>query len=211
MKHNNILPNVHLRKHWQRWVKTFFNQPGRKLRRLQARRERAKQIFPRPLQALRPVVASCTTRYAGKPRIGRGFTLDEVKEAGLSVKFARTVGIAVDHRRKNRSLESFQLNVRRLKAYREKLVLLPRTAGKIKKGNKQTIGDTATEADKQVQNTSRTVLPVRGVEVRQKAVKLTNDMKKFNAKATLKQEWSNQRNKGRREKRAKEQEAAAQK
>lgn len=207
VKHNNILPNVHLRKHWQRWVKTSFNQPGRKLRRLQARREKAQRIFPRPLQALRPVVASCTNRYAGKPRIGRGFTLDEVKEAGLSVKFARTVGISVDHRRKNRSLEAFQLNVRRLKAYREKLVLLPR--GKVaKKGGKMTIGDSDKKASELVQNTSATVLPVRGVVLRQKPVKLTEAMKKFDAHGTLKLEWANQKNAGVREKRAKEQQKA---
>jgi len=34
-----------------------------------------------------------------KVRTGRGFTFTELKEAGLSAKFARTVGIAVDHRR----------------------------------------------------------------------------------------------------------------
>ena len=35
-----------------------------------------------------------------KQRAGRGFTLEEVKAAGLSKKFARTIGIAVDHRRR---------------------------------------------------------------------------------------------------------------
>ena len=91
VKHNNILPNVHLRKHWQRWVKTFFDQAGRKRRRLEARKEKAARIFPRPLHSLRPVVASCSNRYAGRPRIGRGFTLDEVSAAGFSTKFAQTI------------------------------------------------------------------------------------------------------------------------
>ena len=36
-----------------------------------------------------------------KQRAGRGFTLEEVKAAGLSKKFARTVGISVDHRRRS--------------------------------------------------------------------------------------------------------------
>lgn len=205
VKHNNILPNVHLRKHWQRWVKTFFNQPGQKRRRLEARRAKAAKIFPRPLNNLRPVVQSCTNRYAGKPRIGRGFTLDELKKAGLSVQFARTIGITVDHRRKNRSLEAFQRNVQRLKAYKEKLVLLPKKAGQLKKASKdQTLADSNAEADKQTQNKAQTVLPITGVIKREKAVKISAPMKEFNPKATLKLEWANQKWAGKREKRAKD-------
>ena len=33
MKHNQQLPNAHLRKHWTRFVKTFYNQPAAKRRR----------------------------------------------------------------------------------------------------------------------------------------------------------------------------------
>jgi large subunit ribosomal protein L13e len=32
-----------------------------------------------------------------------GFTLQEIKAAGLGVQFARSIGISVDHRRKNTS------------------------------------------------------------------------------------------------------------
>lgn len=205
VKHNNILPNVHLRKHWQRWVKTFFNQAGRKNRRLQNRKAKAARIFPRPLQSLRPIVASCTNRYAGKPRIGRGFTLDELAKAGLSANFARTVGISVDHRRKSRTLDAFQKNVARLKAYKEKLVLLPRDGKTIKKAKKdQTIGDSEAKVDAQVQNTHPEVLAVRGVVLREKAVKVTAAQKTFNPKETLKTEWMNQKWAGKREKRAKD-------
>lgn len=35
------LPNTHLRKEWQRYVKTWFNQPARKQRRRLARQEKA--------------------------------------------------------------------------------------------------------------------------------------------------------------------------
>lgn len=204
VKHNNILPNVHLRKHWQRWVKTFFNQPGTKRRRLEARKEKAARIFPRPLHSLRPVVASCSTRYAGRPRIGRGFTLDEVTASGFSAAFARTVGISVDHRRKNRNTEAFKRNVARLQAYRQKLVLLPVHAGKPKKGSKTTFPDTDVKADTQTQNTHREVLPVRGVVLREKSVKISKEMKGFNPKATLKLEWVNQKWKGKRDKKAAE-------
>ena len=126
VKHNNVLPNVHLRKHWQRNVRVWLNQAGRKSRRLQARRARAASITPRPLDRLRPAVRCQTIRYNHRPRLGKGFTLAEIKAAGLSAQFARSVGIAVDHRRKNRSQEGFESNKARLTNYLSKLVLYPR-------------------------------------------------------------------------------------
>ena len=76
------------------------------------------QVAPRPLGKLRPVVSCPTYKYNLKQRAGRGFTLEEIKvfdsrlkvvinilvpqAAGLSKKFARTIGIAVDHRRRYR-------------------------------------------------------------------------------------------------------------
>lgn len=33
VKHNNVVPNGHFRKHWQNYVRTWFNQPARKTRR----------------------------------------------------------------------------------------------------------------------------------------------------------------------------------
>jgi len=33
VKHNNVIPNQHFKKKWQFRVKTWFNQPARKLRR----------------------------------------------------------------------------------------------------------------------------------------------------------------------------------
>lgn len=33
VKHNNVVPNGHFKKHWQNYVKTSFNQPARKTRR----------------------------------------------------------------------------------------------------------------------------------------------------------------------------------
>ena len=57
----------------------------------------------------------------------KGFTLAEIKAAGLGVQFARSVGISVDHRRKNRNQESLDLNKNRLLNYVNKLVLFPRS------------------------------------------------------------------------------------
>ena len=75
VKHNNVIPNVHLRKHWQTNVRVWLNQAARKSRRLQARRVRAATIAPRPLDSLRPVVRCTTIRYNHRVRNGRGFTL----------------------------------------------------------------------------------------------------------------------------------------
>merc|ERR1711935_1076580 len=102
---NNVIPNNHFKKDWQKYVRTWFNQPARKVRRRKARALKAKNTFPRPVAgALRPAVHSQTIRYNMKVRAGRGFTLDELKEAKIPAKLAPTIGIAVDHRRKNKSL-----------------------------------------------------------------------------------------------------------
>lgn len=56
----------------------------------------------------------------------------DYQAAGIPKKLAPTIGIAVDHRRKNRSLEGLQANVQRLKTYKAKLVVFPRRARKFK-------------------------------------------------------------------------------
>ena len=133
--HNNVLHANHFRKDWQRRVRTWFDQPGRKLRRRKARQTKAASLGVRPLTLLRPAVRGQTIRYNSKIREGRGFTLAELKEAGIGKKEARGVGIVVDHRRRNLSVEGKSLNVERLKAYKAKLIVFPRKAGKPKKGD----------------------------------------------------------------------------
>lgn len=61
------------------------------------------------------------------------------KAAGILKKQALTIGISVDYRRRNRSQESLQMNVERLKAYKSKLILFPRRAGKPKQGDSDVI------------------------------------------------------------------------
>lgn len=58
-----------------------------------------------------------------------------LQAAGIHKKTARTIGISVDSRRRNRSTESLQANVQRLKEYRSKLILFPRKASAPKKGD----------------------------------------------------------------------------
>eukprot|EP01133_Synstelium_polycarpum_P010727 gene10727-12486_t len=177
--HNKVLSNTHLRKHWQFRVRTWFNQPGRALRRRETRAEKAAAIFPRPLRTLKPIVRPPTQKYNIKTREGRGFTLEELKAAKLSVRYARTIGIAVDTRRDNESQESLSLNAQRLKEYQSKLVLFPRKSSAPKKGDA-----TKAETDAAVQNLN--VMPFNNTKVSTFAPrKVTDAEKTFKAYSTL--------------------------
>ena len=100
--HNNMLPNVHLGKDWQEKVKTWFNQPGRKRRRRVHRARRQKLLAPNPTHLLRPIVRGQTNKYNTKRRLGRGFTKKELESAGIKgLSYARSIGIAIDLRRKD--------------------------------------------------------------------------------------------------------------
>ena len=205
VKHNNVLANVHLRKHYQRFVRTWFNQPARKLRRSNTRKDKATSVFPRPVEKLRPVVHSLTRKYNSKTRYGRGFTLQEVKAAGLTRKFARTVGIAVDHRRQNTSEEGLQLNVQRLENYKSKMILFPRREGKYKKGE---IVDSTEEklksADVNKQNISKHVVARPSLKLREKPSKISKELTDAKVYRKLRQLQVNKNYKGKRELRAKE-------
>merc|ERR1712167_222917 len=127
VKHNHAIQKCHFHKKWQTRVKTWLEQPMRAKRRRLNRLTKAAKIAPRPVSgALRPAVHCPTVKYNRKVRFGRGFTLDELKAAGLGAKQAQSIGIAVDHRRKNRSEESLQANVQRLKTYKANLVVFPK-------------------------------------------------------------------------------------
>ncbi|KDE03516.1 large subunit ribosomal protein L13e [Microbotryum lychnidis-dioicae p1A1 Lamole] len=133
--HNNVLPRNHFRKDWQSNVKTGLGQPGRKHSRRVARQAKAVKAGLRPVEQLRPAVRCPTKRYNTKLRSGRGFTAAELKAAGIRRKEALSIGIPVDHRRRNRSEESLKINKERLEAYRQRLVVFPKKAGKVKKGD----------------------------------------------------------------------------
>ncbi|ESK97900.1 ribosomal protein l13 [Moniliophthora roreri MCA 2997] len=204
-RHNNVLHANHFRKDWQRRVKTWFNQPGRKLRRRNARKAKAASLGVRPLTLLRPAVRGQTVRYNRKLREGRGFTLAELKEAGIGRKEARGVGIVVDHRRRNLSEEGKKVNVERLKAYKERLVVFPRKAGKPKKG------DSSAEDLKAA--TTRRTLPLPEVYPAEPPRKITDEERNFEAYKTLRHARADARYEGARKARAakKEEEEAAKK
>ncbi|KAJ6839441.1 60S ribosomal protein L13-1-like isoform X1 [Iris pallida] len=198
VKHNNVIPNGHFKKHWQDYVKTWFDQPARKTRRRIARQKKAVKIFPRPTAGpLRPLVQCQTLKYNMKTRAGRGFTLEELEMAGIPKKWAPTVGIAVDHRRKNRSLEGLQANAQRLKEYKAKLVIFPRRSGKFKNGDSS--AEELTSAT-QVQE----YMPITWEKPTVSVVKVTEEMKAFRAYQKLRLERTNKRHLGARLKRAAE-------
>jgi len=133
VKHNNEVPHQHFRKDWDQWVKVWTDQAGRKKRRRIARQQKALAVYPRPVAGLlRPVVRGQTVRYNRKLKVGRGFSLQELKEAKVSKKHAQGLGIAVDHRRINESQDGLRVNVQRLKEYLQKRV-------EFKKGEKPTV------------------------------------------------------------------------
>ncbi|KAF2764946.1 60S ribosomal protein L13 [Teratosphaeria nubilosa] len=135
IKHNQQIQHNHFRKDWQRRVRVHFDQAGKKKSRRNARAEKIAKVAPRPVDKLRPVVRCPTVKYNRRVRAGRGFSLAELKEAGIPRKLAPTIGISVDPRRQNLSEESLKANVERLKAYKARLVLFPRKSGEHKKGD----------------------------------------------------------------------------
>lgn len=155
IKHNNQVPHNHFHKDWQRRVRVHFDQPGRKHRRRDARIAKAARVAPRPVDRLRPVVQCPTIKYNRRARAGRGFTVQELKEAGIPRKLAPTIGIAVDTRRTNHSQESLTANVARLKAYKARLILFPRKSGQHKKLDSSE-EDIKAAADKTVSSVKQT-------------------------------------------------------
>ncbi|ODV64039.1 60S ribosomal protein eL13 [Ascoidea rubescens DSM 1968] len=133
-KNNTLLKN-HFKKHWQERVKVHFDQAGKKVARRIARAKKIAGVAPKPLDLLRPIVRAPTVKYNRKVRAGRGFTLAELKAASLNAAYARTIGIAVDHRRQNRSVEGFDINVQRLKDYKARLIVFPSKTSKAAKPN----------------------------------------------------------------------------
>ncbi|KAJ4400225.1 60S ribosomal protein L13 [Neurospora sp. IMI 360204] len=135
IKHNQQIPNNHFRKDWQRRVRCHFDQAGKKASRRVARQAKAAALAPRPVDKLRPIVRCPTIKYNRRTRLGRGFSLAELKAAGIPKLVAPTIGISVDPRRANLSEESLAANVERLKAYKARLVVFPRKSNKPKKAD----------------------------------------------------------------------------
>ena len=193
VKHNNTIVNVHLRKHWMTRVKNWFKEPAKRERRQDARERKAERIFPRPLQTLRPVVRGCTLKYKNLRRYGRGFTFEEIRRAGLTPQFARSIGISVDHRRTNTNQEQLDENVARIEAYKNKIILFPRKENEYKKG---ILADSTKEqiesADAESQNFDA-LLPITQDKKKQKREVITDEMKNTEVRTKQTIYWKRRR------------------
>ena len=143
------------------------------------------------------MVRCLTVRYHTKVRAGRGFSLEELRVAGIHKKVARTIGISVDLRQQNKCMESLQANVQQLKEYRSKLILFPRKSSAPKKG------DSSAEELKLATQLTGPIMPIRNVCKKEKARVITEE-KDFKAFASLHMARANAQLFGIRAKRAKE-------
>lgn len=193
MKHNNEIPKNHFRKHWQTRVKTWFDQAGSKKSRRVARANKAASTIS-SLSKLRPAVRCPTIKYNMKLRFGRGFTKEELKvyssfilqSAGISRKYAKTIGIAVDHRRRNRSVESLNLNSDRLKQYLQQVKILNKASPK------------STSRSLEIKK----VFAISNSKPSYTTEEITDEIKKVPAYVTLRKAWGMKRHAGIRAKRA---------
>ncbi|GAA5873674.1 hypothetical protein JCM8547_002672 [Rhodosporidiobolus lusitaniae] len=183
-----VLHRNHFRKDWQSRVKTWFDQPGRKHSRRVARQAKAVKAGLRPTELLRPAVRAPTVRYNRKLRAGRGFTKQELSGAGIRAKEALSIGIPVDHRRRNKSEEGLKINVERLEQYKARLVVFPRKAGKVKKGDTEGADKSASR----VTGSAQAAFPLPAVAAEEPR-EVTAEEKSFNAYAALRKARSDAR------------------
>ncbi|KAK7819947.1 hypothetical protein U0070_007639 [Myodes glareolus] len=138
-------------------------QPARKIRRRKARQAKARRIAPRPASGpIRPIVRCTTVCYHTKVRAGQGFSLEELRVAGIHKKVACTIGISVNPRRRNKSTESLQANVQRLK----------------EKPSAPKKGDSSAEELQLATQLTGPVMPIRNVYKEEKARVITEEEKK---------------------------------
>ncbi len=123
-----------------------------------------------------------------------------MQAAGIYKKYAKTIGIAVDHRRRNKSTESLQVNAQRLKLYKSKLIVFPRSSSKPAKK-----GEASPEEVKLASQLHGQVLPIKQTKRRGlKARAITDADRKFGAHALLRKVRADNNMWGKREKKAKE-------
>jgi large subunit ribosomal protein L13e len=106
-----------------------------------------------------------------------------------------SIGIAVDHRRKNRSVEGLEANVLRLKEYKNRLIVFP------KKANKPKSGDSSAELVAAAEQLAGPLMPVRQDENTDIERAITGAP--IEAYKTLRKLASDKRLKGKRDARAK--------
>merc|ERR1712180_66468 len=201
---NGQVGNAHQRKHWMKRIKVDFKQPMRKIRRAKKRVIKARKIAPRPVGKLRPIVRPSCIKHSHTLRAGKGFTRNELKLAKITIKEAKQIGISLDKRRMNKSVEAMQTNVDRLKEYRSKVILFPRSKKKKSKG------DATEEECKMAQQFKGTIMPIkRTLPVMEEDALVDEKFRKANIFSIQRQERMTARKWGIRKKKAEEAAAEA--
>ena len=183
VRHNNMIHNVHLKFDWADKVKTWYNQPGRKKRRRRLRLRKAALSAPNPTHKLRPIVRGQTNKYNTKIKLGRGFTEKELKEAGIrGLSYARSLGIAVDLRRKDTSKETLDLNAGRIKEYISRMILYPRNEKKPDKKPQvpEATAEKLNSPEAKVQNTLKAVIELPKKQIGYEFAPITDEIKNKN-------------------------------
>ena len=190
---SKTLANARFNKKINLKVRTYFSQPAKKLRRRQRRAERCRKLGPNPTHSLRPAVRGMSRRYNNKIRLGRGFTVAELKLAGIKgVNYARSIGISIDKRRRDTCSETQKVNAERIKEYINKMILYPRKKADKKPQIKEATEDQLKSAEAQSQNTTRTVIPLPTLESGVSWSNISAEMKELKVYKTLRTEWKHQ-------------------
>lgn len=135
MKGNRVLPNNHFRKTSLKI--RIHHDPETKLKVMEKKRlQKAKSMYPMPIEKLRPIVRCPGIRYNRNERLGRGFTAAECKGADLDYRHARRLGIAVDLRRRDSNQETLDKNTERIKTYLSKITVYENAKDAREKGAK---------------------------------------------------------------------------
>ena len=127
VKHNNSISNGHFKKHWQKFVKTDFNKSSKKTKRRTYRISKItnlKRFSFTPTNILKPIVQNSTKMYNLKVKLGRGFSINEIRESKVSKNLAQSVGISIDKRRRENNSRK-NLNIQRLNKFLEKMDKIP--------------------------------------------------------------------------------------
>ena len=116
-------------------------------------------------------------------KLGKGFTEKELKEAGIrGLSYARSLGIAVDLRRKDTSKETLDLNAGRIKEYVSRMILYPRNEKKPDKKPQvpEATADKLNSPEAKVQNTLKAVIELPKKEIGYSFSPITDEMKNKN-------------------------------
>ena len=128
-----------------------------------------------------PIVRGQTNKYNTKRRLGRGFTKKEIENAGLrGLSYVRSLGIAVDLKRKDTCKETLDLNTKRIKDYISRIILYPRKKPDKKPQVKEADENLINTPEAKEQNKSKVIIDFPKEDPGFEFTKVTDEMKKEN-------------------------------